>query len=262
MTLLPALRTLAVYCAPLLALASAACRDPEPLTYPAHFSVVADERAPLAGAQISAQGRFIGNTDGSGELETSLRGFDGDRVPVSLTCPDGYTASPRDSVLVLRNTTGTSSTERKTLHHALGCQSAQRDAVVLVHVSGAATRLPVKIDGAVVGQTDSLGFGHFHLRPAPGSRFEVAVDTTANLGLLPQNPQQFFQVEARDDVFVFDRDFKLNAKAKPPRKGAAPQASAPRAAPKAAPRTPSKEPKAAPKAPKAAQESDDVFRLN
>jgi len=78
-------------------------------------------------------------------------------------------------------------------------------------VSGATASLPVKIDGAVVGQTDGLGFGHFYLRPDPGTRFEVALDTSANDKLTPQNPQQVFQVETHDDVFVFDREFKLPA---------------------------------------------------
>ncbi|MEO8183363.1 MAG: hypothetical protein ABI895_31400 [Deltaproteobacteria bacterium] len=41
--------------------------------------------------------------------------------------------------------------------------------------------------------------------------------------LMPQNPQQVFQVEARDDVFVFDREFKLPAKPKPVRKRTKPK---------------------------------------
>lgn len=192
-----------------------ACQDPQPVAYPAHFSVVADEKAPVAGAQIAARGQVLGTTSAEGTLQAPLLGFEGDRIPVTLTCPAGYAASPAESVLILRSVQGLGGEARKPIEHALGCQPTKRDAVVLVHVSGAASSLPVKIDGAVVGQTDALGFGHFYLRSDPGARFEVAVDTTAQPKLMPQNPQQVFQVDTRDEVFVFDRDFKLPQKAKP-----------------------------------------------
>jgi hypothetical protein len=202
---------------------SSACADPEPLPFVAHFSVQADEKSPVAGAQISVRGKLVGNTTATGELQARLLGFEGDRVPITLTCPSGYAASPAESVVILRSVQGLGGEERKPIDHALACEPTKRDAVVLVHVSGATASLPVKIDGAVVGQTDGLGFGHFYLRPDPGTRFEVALDTSANDKLMPQNPQQVFQVEARDDVFVFDREFKVPAKPKPVRKRAKPK---------------------------------------
>jgi hypothetical protein len=203
------------------------CEDPKPVPFPAHFNVVADEKAPVVGAQISARGQVVGSTNAEGTLQAPLLGFEGDRIPITLTCPSGYAASPAESVLILRSVQGLGGEERKPIEHALGCQPTKRDAVVLVHVSGAAASLPVKIDGAVVGQTDSLGFGHFYLRSDPGARFEVSVDTTAQPKLMPQNPQQVFQVETRDDVFVFDRDFKLPPKPKPVRRRAAKPAAEP-----------------------------------
>ena len=206
--------------APLSLLLASACADPAPLPFPAHFSVQADQKSPVAGAQISARGKPLGSTNATGELQAPLLGFEGDRVPISLVCPSGYAPSPADSVVILRSVQGLGGEERKPIDHALACQPTKREAVVLVHVSGATASLPVKIDGAVVGQTDGLGFGHFYLRPDPGTRFEVALDTSANDKLMPQNPQQLFQVETHDDVFVFDREFKLPAKPKPVRKRA------------------------------------------
>ena len=201
-------------------LALTACADPEPLPFVAHFSVMADEKTPVAGAQIAARGKVIGSTSAAGELQARLHGFEGDRVPITLTCPSGYAPSPAESVIILRSVQGLGGEERKPIDHALGCQPTKRDAVVLVHVSGAAASLPVKIDGAPVGQTDGLGFAHFYLRPDPGTRFEVAIDTSSNEKLMPQNPQQVFQVDTHDDVFVFDREFKLPPKPKAVRKRA------------------------------------------
>lgn len=208
---------------PLSLVVASACADPGPEAFVAHFSVQADEKSPVAGAQIAARGKLVGNTNASGELQARLLGFEGDRVPITLTCPNGYAASPADSLVILRSVQGLAGEERKPLDHALACEPTKRDAVVLVHVGGATASLPVKIDGAVVGQTDTLGFGHFYLRPDPGTRFEVALDTSSNDKLMPQNPQQVFQVEAHDDVFVFDREFKLPAKPKPVRKRVRPK---------------------------------------
>jgi hypothetical protein len=193
----------------------------------AHFSVVADEKAPVAGAQIATRGQAIGVTSAEGTVQAPLLGFEGDRVPITLTCPSGFAANPAESVIILRSVQGLGGEGRKPIEHALGCQPTKRDAVVLVHVSGAAASLPVKIDGAVVGQTDSLGFGHFYLRSDPGARFEVSVDTSAQPKLMPQNPQQVFQVDTRDDLFVFDRDFKLPPKPKPVRRRAPKQQAEP-----------------------------------
>ncbi|HEU4580674.1 MAG TPA: hypothetical protein VFS67_20595 [Polyangiaceae bacterium] len=204
-------------------LAVIACADPEPLPFVAHFNVTADEKAPVAGAQIAARGKVIGTTSATGELQVRLHGFEGDRVPITLTCPGGYAPSPAESVIILRSVQGLGGEERKPIDHALGCQPTKRDAVVLVHVSGATASLPVKIDGTPVGQTDGLGFAHFYLRPDPGSRFEVAIDTSSNEKLMPQNPQQVFQVDTHDEVFVFDREFKLPPKPKPVRKRAKPK---------------------------------------
>jgi len=200
-----------------------ACGAPDPLTFVAHFSVTADEKTPIAGAQIGARGKAAGSTDAAGGLSIRLRGFEGDRVAIRLVCPGGYAATPADSTLILRSVQGLGGEERKPIDHALSCQPTKRDAVVLVHVSGALTSLPVKIDGAVVGQTDSLGFGHFHLRTDPGSRFEVSLDTSSNEKLMPQNPLQVFEVDKRDDLFVFDRAFKLPPKPKAKRKPSKPK---------------------------------------
>jgi hypothetical protein len=191
-----------------------ACGEPEPNAYPTHFSVKADEKAPVAGAKLSIKGRLLGTTNEAGVLDAQVRGLEGDRLPIKLACPDGFQATPEDSVLILRTVQGLNGEERRAIPHDLGCQPTKRDAVVVVHASGAVTSLPVKIDGALVGQTDALGFGHFHVRTDPGSRFEVALDTSANDKLMPQNPKQIFQLGKRDDLFVFEHHFRLPPKPK------------------------------------------------
>jgi hypothetical protein len=199
----------------LLALgASFGCNGRQQLPYPVHVSVKADERVPVPGAQLSMQGQLLGTTDQAGEIETQLHGFEGDRLSLKLSCPDGFAAKPEESTIVLRSVPGLNGEQRAPILHDLACQPLKRDAVVVVHASGAGASLPVKIDGAPVGQTDGLGYGHFHVRTNPGARIEVAIDTSANGKLMPQNPHEVFQLDEQDDLFVFEQRFKSSGKSK------------------------------------------------
>jgi hypothetical protein len=199
----------------LLALgASFGCNGRRQLPYPVHVSVKADGRVPVPGAQLSMQGQLLGTTNQAGEIDTQLRGFEGDRLSLKLTCPDGFAAKPAESPIVLRSMPGLGNEDRRLLLHDVACQPLKRDAVIVVHASGAGASLPVKIDGAPVGQTDGLGYGHFHVRTDPGARFEVAIDTSANGRLTPQNPHEVFQIDQKDDLFVFEQRFQLSGKSK------------------------------------------------
>jgi hypothetical protein len=198
--------------------ASVGCGGPEPTPFAVIFTVKADEKVPVAGAQLLARGGNIGATDAGGELKVTLDGFEGDRLPIKLQCPDGYAATPPDSIVILRSIQGLNGRERQPVTLDLSCQPSKRDAVVLVHAGGEAKSLPVKIDGAVVGKTDSLGFAHLHLSTDPGSRFEVSLDTSSNDKLMPQNPKQGFQMDQKDELFIFDQSFKLPPKPKVHRK--------------------------------------------
>jgi hypothetical protein len=183
-----------------------------------HFSAMADEKHPVPGVQINARGKPLGVTDAAGELKATVHGMEGQRLGIEVQCPQGYATPTDKDVVILRSIRGLAGEERRPISHALACQPVKRDAVVLVHASGDVAELPVKIDGQVVGKTDGLGFAHFHLRSDPGSRFEVAIDTSSNEAIMPKNPMQAFQVDERDELFVFEKSFKLPPKPKPKRR--------------------------------------------
>ena len=81
-------------------------------------------------------------------------------------------------------------------------------------VTGSTASLPVLVDGVPVGQTDELGFAHVHVRARPDSSFDVSLDTSANDKLSPTNPSQRFELDANDQVFVFDTTFDTPRPAK------------------------------------------------
>jgi hypothetical protein len=191
----------------LAAVASFGCAEPSPPLFEVQAHVTSDGSAPVAGAQVRVRGNPLGTTDPLGRVTFRVSGQEGDRLPVALTCPDGFSEPVGGSSLAL--TSGPGSNAARTLALELMCELELRDAVVLVHAAGGASRLPVKVDGAVVGQTDALGFAHVHVRAAPDSEFEVSLDTSANGRLLPVNPARRFRLLHSDELFVLDTTFEV-----------------------------------------------------
>jgi hypothetical protein len=183
--------------------ATAGCSSRAPAPHDLEVEVRAEEGVAVSGAQLRVRGDYLGTTNPLGRATLRVPASPGERVPVALTCPPGFSASPPEQVVTLPE--GGRSTEPIRL--AMSCQAEQHDAVVIVHAATPAS-LPVLVDGVPVGQTDALGFAHVHVRAASDSPFEVSLDTSSNAKLLPANPSRRFQLEAHDDVFVFDTTFE------------------------------------------------------
>lgn len=195
-----------------LALATLAlgCAEPREAALGMQVEVQADGERPLAGAQLRVRGDYLGTTNALGQATLRVPGKEGERLMVSLTCPAGFVPDPPESILVLSEQGAAAGVTAL----ALNCRTEQREAVILVHAGGATPSLPVKVDGVVVGRTDSLGFAHVHVRTNPESTFEVSLDTSANERLLPANPARQFRLERSDEIFVFDAAFEPPARNK------------------------------------------------
>jgi hypothetical protein len=183
--------------------AATACSSRAPAPHDLEVEVRAEEGLAVSGAQLRVRGDYLGTTNPLGRATLRVPASPGERVPVALTCPPGFNATPPEQVVTLP--AGSSSSEPIRL--AMSCQAEQHDAVVIVHATAPAS-LPVLVDGVPVGQTDALGFAHVHVRAASDSAFEVSLDTSSNTKLQPVNPSRRFQLEARDEVFVFDATFE------------------------------------------------------
>ncbi len=188
----------------LLAALGSGCAETRDEAIGVHVEVQADGARPIAGAQLRVRGDYLGTTNALGRATLRVPGEEGERLPVTLTCPAGFSAEPAQSILVLDEHVTTSGAPSLSLN----CRTEQREAVILVHAGGAAPSLPVKVDGVVVGQTDTLGFAHLHVRTNPESTFEVSLDTSANEALVPANPSREFRLERSDEIFVFDAAFE------------------------------------------------------
>ena len=182
---------------------AAGCSSRAPIPHDLEVEVRAEEGVAVSGAQLRVRGDYLGTTNPLGRATLRVPASPGERLPVALTCPPGFNATPPEQVVTLP----AAGRSAEPIRLAMSCQAEQHDAVVIVHATAPAS-LPVLVDGVPVGQTDSLGFAHVHVRAASDSAFEVSLDTSSNTKLQPTNPSRRFQLEARDEVFVFDTTFE------------------------------------------------------
>jgi len=181
----------------------ASCASRAPTPHDLEVEVRAEEGVAVSGAQLRVRGDYLGTTNPLGRATLRVPASPGERLPVALTCPPGFSATPPEQVVTLPE----AGRSEEPLRLAMSCQTEQHDAVVIVHATTPAS-LPVLVDGVPVGQTDALGFAHVHVRAGSDSAFEVSLDTSANAKLQPANPSRRFQLEAHDEVFVFDTTFE------------------------------------------------------
>lgn len=182
-----------------------ACSSSEPRTFDVRVAVTTRGGEPVPGAEVQLRSEPPAATNDAGQVTLRLSGRAGERVPVTLGCPAGFRAPPGEVALVLPGAPRASRDAAPALE--LACHADVRTAVVLVRAAGATPSLPVKVDGVVVGQTDSLGFAHLHIQARPATTFEVSLDTSANGALSPADPAQRFRIGAADDLYVFDTAF-------------------------------------------------------
>jgi hypothetical protein len=182
------------------------CEEEKPPPLEVRVRVTSDGSTPVPGAQLRARGEYLGSTDGSGDATLLIPGSPGASPSLALTCPDGFVSPPGEQTPLLP-AAGSGSSGRA-LALDLLCPPELREAVVLVHAAGDARRLPVKVDGLVIGQTDALGFAHVHVRAAPDTEFEVSLDTSSNERLVPANPTRRYRLRRSDELFVLDASFE------------------------------------------------------
>lgn len=194
-----------------LCAALAGCERPAAPLFELTLGVRSDAGAPVTGARVSIAGELAGTSDGEGQIAVAVRGLEGDRLELGLECPPGFVAEPERGVLILRSLRPLTGGEPAPLAHALRCRPTARDAVVLVHVQGA-RGVPIALDGARVATTDEHGFAHVYVSRAPGARFELMLDTSAQRELLPRSPRRSFELDDADALFVFDQRFEARSR--------------------------------------------------
>lgn len=200
----------------LIALCLAACEDaPEaPARYPFTFAAHADGE-PLPAVQVLVNEQPVGTTNDDGLLRVDLTGPSGAQVRVQAVCPAGHRSADGAQIHNLRRVQAIDpATTARGIEVSFPCPPEHRAGVIVVRTHDQ-VGVPVLLDGREIARTDESGVAHLHVAMAPGSTFQVQLDTRHNELLRPTSPSSSFTLPDHDEVFVVDQRFMQEA---PPRR--------------------------------------------
>lgn len=187
-------------------LVAAGCADPPPPPpFQVSIKVEADPGVAVAGATIARNNKTVATTGPDGRATLTLKGVEGDVYDVSVRCPEQYQSPTKPTGIKLARLSAGKAPE-----YEVSCPPTMRRVVVAVRAENGA-HLPVVYLNRAVARTDISGAAHFALDVAPGTQFQVTLDTSGKEGekLKPQNPTKPFNVGQTDDVLLFDQKFDV-----------------------------------------------------
>jgi hypothetical protein len=158
-------------------------------------------------ASASLEGKELGVSDGDGAITITVRGREGDVLPIEIGCPSGHRA-PTDPVQVpLRHVGNDIKPE-----FAAVCTPTSHSIVVAVRAERG-PNLPLLHLGRELARTDSSGAAHLVLDVASEEVVELVLDTTHQPTLRPKSPVLRIQPGRSDEITAIAQDFTV---AKPP----------------------------------------------
>lgn len=178
------------------------------------FRVTNDEGGPMPGAMIGVEQMPLGTTNAAGLVQTDICGNDGQSLPVSVACPEGFIGPDTPSSVRLTHARRIDQNAYQVMRVEAICRRKSRDVVLVVWAQGG-TSLPVAVEGKPAGITSTDGLAHvLVIAERSVKRISVSLDTSAHPDLKPQNPSREFELSDGDAVLVFDQAFVAPAKAK------------------------------------------------
>ena len=204
----------------ILGIAAQACRVKEPGPVSSRFAVelliTNDDGNELAGSVITTGKASLGITGSDGRLRVELEGTDGQVLPISISCPPGYTSLDKVAPLRLTHTRRVNEVSFQPTRFESTCTREVREIVVVVRAE-TGSGLPLQIDGRPAGTTDADGIAHVLVRADRNVKaLNVTLDTSARQDLRPKSPSRTYELTGNDAVLVFDQAFVKTPKAKHP----------------------------------------------
>jgi hypothetical protein len=190
-----------------LCLACAACQRQEgPKAYALAIRAEAPPGRPVPGAVVSFGGKQVGRTDERGSLLLSVRGAEGEHVPITVACPEGF-LSPHDATDVVLHRLNDPGLKPE---YDVACRPVRRSVVIVVRADHGA-HLPVMYLGKEIARTDESGAAHALLEVPANDDFEIGLSTAepGNERLRPQNPSMKFVGSDANDLKIFSVQFQL-----------------------------------------------------
>lgn len=187
------------------ALSLVGCSSKPPPRFEVVVKVQGDPGEPLVNAKVLLQGKQVGKTDEKGRTVLGLKGAEGQTYAFTVQCPEGYKSPAKPTTVTLRRIEEPS----KRPEYMVDCPPTTRSVVVAVRADNG-PNLPVVYLGEKIARTDDSGAADVLLKLPPNQSFKLSLDTSGddNKHLRPQNPSATFDVKEKDDIFVFDQEFK------------------------------------------------------
>jgi hypothetical protein len=181
--------------------------EPPTPPFPVIFKAESDPGTPLPGVKISFRNKLLKETDATGVASLSLQGAEGSRYELTVACPEGFRSPDAPTAVTLRRMA-----QNRAAEFSVSCPPSQRSAVVIVNAEKGPD-LPVLYLGKELARTGPTGIAHVLMTFAPGTRFDLTLDTSTSAEkLLPENPTKAFVVGERDDILVFNQAFNIEKK--------------------------------------------------
>jgi hypothetical protein len=189
-----------------LGFASAACqRGDGPASYALAIRTESPPGRPVPGAVVSFGGKQVGRTDEHGSLLLSVRGTEGEHVPITVACPEGFLSpgNATDVVLHRLNDPG-----RKP-EYDISCRPTRRSVVIVVRADRG-PHLPVLYLGKEIARTDESGAAHALVEVPASDDLEISLSTAepGHERLRPQNPSIKFVGSDTNDIKIFSVQFQ------------------------------------------------------
>lgn len=199
-------------------------------SFPVRLLAFDDQGDALAGVSVALGARALGTTAEAGTLEIQLQGREGERVELRTSCPQGFAEpSEQPSLTLKRFQSVDPNADRFTTLRVVCARSTH---VALIALRAGKPDLPILLRGEEVARTSATGTAHVIVENAPGTQFQLTLDTRKNPDLRPQSPTRMFSVSASDEFAVWDQAFAEAPKPKPrARKKTAPAPEPPKLVP-------------------------------
>jgi hypothetical protein len=195
-------------------------------TFLVTFYSESDPGRALAGVRITIDGAPVGASRTDGMLEASLTARPGARVALGATCPEGYQGARLPTTLTLRRVRGLASGSAGAIRVPISCPPSHRTAAIVVRAAGQAN-LPIIMNGREVGRTDKNGVAHLIFRTQEYRSLRVTLDTRERPQLMPQDPELSFQINDKDEIFIFDQPFVEKQDSRKPGRKSGPKRTRP-----------------------------------
>jgi hypothetical protein len=153
-----------------------------------------------------------------GELVTRIHGSEGESVPVSFQCGDGYRNTEHALPVKLTSTRRIASGQDvSVIPYEVLCNRTQRNVVIIARAEKL-PGVPLIVEGKQVALTDAEGNAQALVQvDANTAQLHVGFETSNRPELLPRSPGRVCEVAPGDDIVTLEQKFSIAKKSTPRR---------------------------------------------